>query len=657
MEVYDKNLLELEKLQPKLSRKIRELEKEEEVNFNIIENHKGEYVLEVKNDKGDYVQYSSFFNPQAEAEEITNHLNYELNRGLILIIGIGLGYQLEEVMKHINEKSIILVIEKDIYLLKEVLKHRDLSSVIRSKKVRFLSGSLEEDEFKNEIYTYIRGMSFHILNMQPVILPVMDLNYIRYSTEVFNYVRNNKDTYFFAVGNDLDDTLIGMINRFKNLPHYIKNPGLREFKEKYGEVYKHKPAIIVASGPSLDKNIELLKEAKGKALILACDGSMKALGRRNIVPDAVGSVERILLTYKAFYEGRTFPDETVLTAPAVVREEIVNTFNNKTLSFFKDETYGRWFNILALDKGTVWSGASVSHMLFGLAHEFGCDPIILIGQDLAYSEKGVSHVNEAEVKKQVDLKKVEVYVKDAEGNDLPSTYIWEKFLKFYEEAVRSSDRRIIDATEGGAYIKGTELMTLREVVDNFCIRSIPSLRSLIDEIKVEDEFIAKALVNAYKKTYFEIKRFNLIRKRAKKALEKNKKCEEMLAKGIQEQSELDEIYDTIEFTEENIVKKIMKTPMLYMLFQYPILAASSKISRINSVEFTFETLKENLMIQQELLKIVELYCRKTMKVFYEGLTKLQNEIKVNNYTTEIDSVKVGWIEKHIQDDDLEVEEV
>jgi len=657
MEVYNRNIKELRKLQVGLCNKLDELEEKEDKGFEIFQNQQGTYVLEVQNSKGDYIQYTSFFNPEGEAKELTEHLNYELNRGLILVLGIGLGYQVEEIVKHINEKSLVLVIEKDIYLLKEVLKTRDLTATIRSKKVRFITGSLDEDEFKDALGSYIRGMAFHIMNMQPVVLPVMDLNYIKYSTDVFNYLRNNKDTYFFAVGNDLDDTLVGMINRFANLVHFIKNPGLTDFQKKYEEVYKGKPAIIVSSGPSLDKNIHILKEAKGKALILACDGSMKALDRRGIVPDAVGSVERIMLTYKVFYEGRTFPYDTVLTAPAVVRPEIINTFKNKTLSFFKDETYGQWFNTLALNKGTVWCGASVSHMLLGLAHELGCDPIILIGQDLAYSEKGVSHVNEAEVKEEVDLKKVEVFVKNAEGKDIPSTYVWEKFLKFFEEAVRSSDRRIIDATEGGAYIKGTELMTLKEVVDSLCKEDLPPLRQLVDSLDVDEDFVKSALENAIQRTYFEIKRFNVFRKRAKETLDKNIKCQENIEKGLKEQKELDEVYDVIEYTEDKIVKRIMKNKMLYMLFQYPIFAASSKISRINSVEFTFETLKENLIIQEELLQIVELYCRKSMKVFYEGLMELKNEIDSKKYDVDISLFKTDWIEKHITSDDLEVEQV
>ena len=200
-------------------------------------------------------------------------------------------------------------------------------------------------------------------------------------------------------------------------------------------------------------------------------------------------------------------------------------------------------------------------------------------------------------------------------------------------------------------------MTLKEVVDSLCKEDLPPLRQLVDSLDVDEDFVKSALENAIQRTYFEIKRFNVFRKRAKETLDKNKKCQKSLEKGLKEQKELDEVYDVIEYTENKIVTRIMKNRMLYMLFQYPIFAASSKISRINSVEFTFETLKENLIIQEELLEIVELYCRKSMKVFYEGFIQLQNEIMSKKYDIDISLFKTDWIEKHITSDDLEVEQV
>ncbi|KAJ52337.1 hypothetical protein BD780_002406 [Clostridium tetanomorphum] len=628
MDFFIENLKELQIVQQPLAKQINECNSEAEENdgFYIYKNFNDEYVLKYKNHKGDLIHYTSYYNPTKQGKEMIEHVDFSKNRDCIVCIGIGLGYQVDELLKKIGEKSIIIVVERNIKLLIEVLKLKDYSEAIKNNKIFFAVGELEDKNLFQSISTIMRFYSFNIVSMQGVTFDVFDPDYNLYANEVAKYINNYKDTYYFALGNDVDDTLLGVKNRFDNMPRYIRNPGLNDLKKEFGNVYKNKPAIIIASGPSLNKNIHFLKEAKGKALLLACDGSMACLKKNNIIPDAVGSVERVYKTYEAFYKDKQFDDNVVLTAPAVVQKGIPDTFRTKILSFFKDEAYARWFNNAILDKGSVWCGASVAQMLFGLAHELGCDPIILVGQDLAYSENGVSHVEEAEVKEQVNLEKVEVYVEGINGEKLPSTYIWQKFLIIYEEALRVTDRKIIDATEGGALIKGSEIKTLKETIEQYCKEDIPSLRQCVDSIEISGKFIKKASENIIKLSTLEIKRMELFKKRAEIALEKNSQSMKTLLIGIKTQKQLDEIYDLIEYVENKIVKRILSYPTIKLLLQFIIYRAAYKISKIEEKSFNEKSLKINLEVHKEMLMDIVKFTEKAIKVFQHGIENIESSL-------------------------------
>ena len=648
MDVFRKNMNALKKNDFKLYNKINELEEKKEQEFEIVK--KGaEFVLKVKNDKGRMLQYTSV-DVKNEVKRLTKHLDYTVNRSFFLIIGIGVGSVLKEICSKINKKSVILVVERDIYLFKAILSKIDLTVEIAGGQILFVFGNQKDDEFVTRFSRCVAGCLFNINSVQPVILSVKDLNYIKFTNKVLTLFSKEKSVAFFKLGNDIPDTLVGLRNRLNNLEHYAVNPGLNDIKNKFENAYKNKPAIVVASGPSLDKNIDILKKAKGKALILACDGSMDSLLKRDIVPEVVGSVERVLITYEKFYEGKNFPSETVLVAPAVVNPKIPNTFTNKTVSMFKaGEMHGEWCNELLLNKGTAWSGLSVAHLMYGIAYELGCNPIILIGQDLAYSDKGISHVSEAAVKEEVNLDNVEVFVDGINGEKIPSTFIWQMFLKMYEERIEKDGDSVtvIDATEGGALIRGTEISTLAECVEKYCSDEIESFRTLVDKINISGDFVKNALLNAQSDIIKKIKDFNQLRGRVVKHIKMNEKAKRKSRVDIRNQADLDYIYDCIESVETDVVKYILKNTFMSLVFQYPITVAATRIGFLET-KYTYETIRSNLEVQRELLETVEEFTLKTMKILYEGLEKVKSIIEKRGIESQYKETNMKWVEKYIQ---------
>ncbi|NFO13101.1 motility associated factor glycosyltransferase family protein [Clostridium botulinum] len=623
MNYFNKNIKLLKKYQYKLANDILEYNKINNENFIIDTNFNNIPYLKIKNSNNEYINLTSSYDPITQSKRMCKDINFKKNRNCIISIGGGLGNHIDFILNQLNEKSILIVLEKEIGLIKQMLSVYDWSNYLEKLKIIFVS-EIDEQKMYVSLRSVLKMFSYNIVHMQVVKFNILDKCYNELTKNIIRFLRNYSETFSFALGNDLDDTLVGIKNRYDNLPRYIRSVGVNEIANSNMNKYKNKPAIIVASGPSLNKNVSLLKEAVGKALILSCDGSVATLKKKGIIPDAVGSVERIFDTYEAFYKNKTFNKDIVLACPAVVRKEIVDTFDNKILSFFKNENYGRFFNEMLLNrKGIVWCGASVSHMLFGLAYSLGCNPIILVGQDLAYSEEGISHTSEAEVKYRTELKDVDVYVKGKNGKMLPSTDTWEKFLSIYNEGLRDIDRIVIDATEGGALIDGTEISTLKETINKYCNTNTPQLRSIVNSVVEDEEYEKEAFNNAILMTIDEVNTLKELENRVKVALNKNTNSSKIIKRGLYTQKELNEVYNAIDFVEQDIVKYIEQFPTLSMLFQYLIHSCASRISATEYTSFNYDSLSFNIECHNEMLKEILKYTEKAIKVFEEGLKILK----------------------------------
>lgn len=574
-------------------------------------------------------------------EKLINEPNFESNRTLFLVYELKSTKEIMRLINGLNEKSIAFIYYRDERYLYELLSKIDFSE--KDEKVIFFAGDYKEKTKIEELDQLLSTILYSYSNIQPIIKESLDLDYIRSAKEFLEFVRNYRDNYNFLLGNDLNDTLYGVRNRLKNLSRYAVNPGLKEFVEKYGHVYKNKPAVVVASGPSLDKNVHHLKKYEDKALILSCDGSVSTLKRYGITPDIMGSVERVYRTYEVFYKDKDIDENIVFTAPALVRPEMVQKFDGKKiLSVFKDrEVYGKWMNELTLNKkGTIYSGTSVAHFMLNLADALGCNPIILIGQDLAYSLEGVSHAGDTEIKETIDISKVTEWVKDYNGNYIPSTSVWKKFLLTFEDLIRNMDKTVIDATEGGALIKGTEIKPLLSVLEEYCIESLPSFKELLDQISIESDYIEAAKQNSYNGINEAIVLFADFLEHVSTAIVDNKKCLDRMEKGIKTQKQLDKIYDCLEFVDNELVKYIAVTPMFGILFQYPIYSAARQINTLQTDKFTLESLYFNLDLHRELLDIFEKNLKKMIKVLITGLEDNKDFFQgIDGYSSAVQELK------------------
>ncbi|EIX0904420.1 motility associated factor glycosyltransferase family protein, partial [Campylobacter coli] len=147
-------------------------------------------------------------------------------------------------------------------------------------------------------------------------------------------------------------------------------------------------AIVVSAGPSLAKQLPLLKACQDKAVIFCADGALSMLEKEGIVPDYVTNLDFTDLAMKFFQNKENKTSLNILScathpnvAHSLKAENCMIVLRNKAL-------YQRFnFN----DFGYIDTGTHVSHFSYTLALALGFKNIIMIGQDLAFDEEGNSH--------------------------------------------------------------------------------------------------------------------------------------------------------------------------------------------------------------------------------------------------------------------------
>ena len=229
------------------------------------------------------------------------------------------------------------------------------------------------------------------------------------------------------------------------------------------------PVIIVSAGPSLDKNIELLKKAKGHCLIFAVDTAMKYLMERDIMPDLGITVEPIK-PMANYADDRCFDVPHIFDCEA--NPEIVSRERGRIFIYNCRDFFAR----LLEDAGTeavsnVASGGSVATAAFAVCYELQMKTIILIGQDLAYAGTAThaGGVESAGINGDIGTELID----GIDGEPVRTRSDWKGYLRWFENAIRvineqHLDMQVIDATEGGALIHGSHVMTLNDAVGRYC---------------------------------------------------------------------------------------------------------------------------------------------------------------------------------------------
>ncbi|EAJ8412192.1 motility associated factor glycosyltransferase family protein [Campylobacter jejuni] len=442
-------------------------------------------------------------------ENVIDELNSMLNTyndkyllyPVLYFYGFGNGILFKALLQNKNHQHIV-VFEKDIEIIWVIFHILDFSSELQSARLMILNTSSLDIEFFSNFCSSKPFFQFSRIYF----LELMSHYYERFHEDVLELnkklVQDFKDS-ILSHGNDPLDALQGIEQFVYNLPQMITHPSYKELLSKRKGISD--TAIIVSTGPSLTKQLPLLKKYASKATIFCADSSYPILAKHNIKPDYVLSLERIPLTSEFFNNDfGEFDKDIVFVCAGVVHPKTIEYLKNKTFIITqKILAFPYYINLKNFCYAAI--GFSVAHMAYEFATHLNYKNIIFIGQDLAYAEDGFSHtkdysnLDKHEGHFQRDKGKFQCLAYGGNGK-AESSEVWTMFRFFLQDTIsRNIISTTYNCTEGGARIEGTIekpfLWACENLLDKDLNKPFEKLEPL--SLNKQNEFLLKAYYKVY----------------------------------------------------------------------------------------------------------------------------------------------------------------
>lgn len=410
--------------------------------------------------------HSSYY-PDKEAREWANAI--EINDESILIIyGVGLGYHVNYLLSRLSSNNRLILVEPSNEIFQFALNNGYYNMFKNRENICFIVGEESEEKLNIILQAYIPWDNFENVvykefKQYPIVFREYYEKFNKCLLETINSMRINRNTALYFAEQ-------WQSNFMENLEFVFRSVPVKSFFD----VFKDIPAVIVSAGPSLDKNIDQLKEAKGKCVIICVGTALKALLKKNIEPDFVVSIDGGKKNFEHF-DGHKVKSPLVydLTLYPKILKEYEGTL---IIAEIASEYTQLLSDKLSLDFGKLSAGPSVANLSLDFAYMLGCNPIIFIGQDLAYLDNrthasGTTYEKDR-IKENSDGKEYICVEGNFEEKVLTDRVLL-SFKTWFENYIYGHpDRTYINATEGGALIKGTKIMGFKEVIELYMKKEI-----------------------------------------------------------------------------------------------------------------------------------------------------------------------------------------
>ncbi len=439
-------------------------------------------------------------------ENVIDELNTMLNTyndkyllyPVLYFYGFGNGILFKALLQNKNHQHIV-VFEKDIEIIWIMFHILDFSSELQSARLMVLNTNKLEIQDYNELCSSKPFFQFSRIYF----LELMSHYYERFHEDILGLnkklAENFKNSIVFH-GNDPLDALQGIEQFVYNLPQMITHPSYKELLSKRKGVSD--TAIIVSTGPSLTKQLPLLKKYASKATIFCADSSYPILAKHGIKPDYVCMLERTEITAEFFnHDFGEFDNGICFIIKSIVHPNAINYLTKKTDNFTIVSTYASFIQYLKLDYfGYFNMGFSVAHMACYLSLHLNHKNIIFIGQDLAYAKNGNSHPDDYQNSANYESQMYEHILTEAYGGKekIKTHHVWLMFKQNLEQDIEKIqkylDTKVYNCTEGGARIEGTIekpfLWACENLLDKDLNKPFEKLEPL--SLNKQNEFLLKA---------------------------------------------------------------------------------------------------------------------------------------------------------------------
>ncbi|EAK6330440.1 motility associated factor glycosyltransferase family protein [Campylobacter coli] len=476
----------------------------------------------------------------------------------ICIYGIGNALLIKNLSKHYKH---LFVFESEIELFILALSTIDLSEELCSGKIYLVDIEEERVDIQLLILFDMKDM-FEYLSLYEMF--VNNVYYKKFYEDVWHKAdelcEKNIKVVIRNLGSNSDLSFECYSHLLQNIPSMLESiPFQRILSERKN---KFENAIVVSAGPSLAKQLSLLKAYQDKAVIFCADGALSMLEKEGIVPDYVTNLDYSDWPIKFFQNKENKTSLNVLSC--ATHPSLVHFLDNKSVVLRDDPLYQR-FNLN--DFGYIDTGTHVSHFSYTLALALGFKNIIMIGQDLAFDEEGNSHSKGFDFgekfsgEENIDKLKVPAYA----GKGEVLTHItWNDYRIKLEYLFACNDQKakFYNATEGGARINFTEELSFKECCEKLLTKEKPKFELPKSLTKNRSDKLLVKFKEKIQKDQDNAKRFLDDALALKQILENILSKDfilplEFLEKVYQNIENFNHNLDTDEFIQDGILKAVM----------------------------------------------------------------------------------------------------
>ncbi|EIW6703731.1 motility associated factor glycosyltransferase family protein, partial [Campylobacter coli] len=387
----------------------------------------------------------------------------------------------------------IVVFEKDIEIIWVMFHILDFSSELQSARLMVLNTNKLEIQDYNELCSSKPFFQFSRIYF----LELMSHYYERFHEDILGLNKKLAENFknsIVSYGNDSTDTLQGIEQFVYNLPQMITHPSYKELLSKRKGISD--TAIIVSTGPSLTKQLPLLKKYASKATIFCADSSYPILAKHGIKPDYVCMLERTEITAEFFnHDFGEFDKDIVFICAGVVHPKAIEYLKGRNLVITqKVLAFPYYINLKDFSYAAV--EFSVAHMSYFLSVLLNHKNIIFIGQDLAYAENGNSHPDDYQNSANYESQMYKHILTEAYGGkkEIKTHEVWIFFKQILEAMIIKYHITTYNCTEGGARIEGTIekpfLWACENLLDKDLNKPFEKLEPL--SLNKQNEFLLKA---------------------------------------------------------------------------------------------------------------------------------------------------------------------
>jgi hypothetical protein len=478
-DLLERNLDALARMSPKAAAQIRAVSPRPDIEFFESE----ENVLSATIDGGRLL--ASRRKPLTEAARLADTVDIAETAG-VAVTGFGLGYHLRLFAERMNKTGVLLCFEPDLELLRAVFEKIDCTEWMLRTNFALLTDADDSASITQTLggLEGIIALGVRIVDHPPSRDRLGD-SAVRFGqsfTDVLKAIRT-------AIVTTLVQSEVTLRNLLMNLDHYSGCDGISDLASSCLGM----PAVVVSAGPSLERNIDVLAQpgVRDRVVIIAVQTVLKTLLNRGIRPHFVCALDHHEISTR-FYEGLTQDDVRGVTlvvepkANAAILDAwpgAIRSLGNDLLDLVMDHS-----GVETGPKGEFAPGATVAHLCYYLARYLGCDPVLLCGQDLAFTD-GQYYADGAAIhdvwacelgpfntlemmeweriarEKSLLRRKTDVFGRPIFTDEQMSTYL----AQFESDFLADTERglRIIDATEGGVVKRHTVPMSLADTIEAY----------------------------------------------------------------------------------------------------------------------------------------------------------------------------------------------